>query len=125
MRPKMKYKTLGGDVFQSTHPLRDATINALEEYCDKLISIHAPLTGCDATKLCNNINYYISIHAPLTGCDSGQLHKVTYYDISIHAPLTGCDSDRGCIKTTRCTISIHAPLTGCDDYRKRGLLIWT
>ena len=34
----------------------------------------------------------ISIHAPLTGCDvSFCFWIVIFVDISIHAPLTGCD----------------------------------
>ena len=36
--------------FQSTHPLRDATENRTSQNLTMLISIHAPLTGCDATK---------------------------------------------------------------------------
>ena len=56
--------------FQSTHPLRDATEALIPSALDGLISIHAPLTGCD-----NAVNELvdgyvsISIHAPLTGCD--------------------------------------------------------
>ena len=33
--------------FQSTHPLRDATKEMLDNQTTELISIHAPLTGCD------------------------------------------------------------------------------
>ena len=34
--------------FQSTHPLRDATCVSFEQNGINEISIHAPLTGCDA-----------------------------------------------------------------------------
>ena len=34
-------------VFQSTHPLRDATFKFTEKDFEDIISIHAPLTGCD------------------------------------------------------------------------------
>ena len=34
--------------FQSTHPLRGATMPAVTEAIGALISIHAPLAGCDA-----------------------------------------------------------------------------
>ena len=59
-----------GDKFQSTHPLRDATIQLQDKQRLQRISIHAPLTGCDVAPLtfmwsCTTI----SIHAPLTGCD--------------------------------------------------------
>ena len=33
--------------FQSTHPLRDATVDAKHALFMAIISIHAPLTGCD------------------------------------------------------------------------------
>ena len=57
-----------------------------------LISIHAPLAGCDAeSPSAASGKYSISIHAPLAGCDrpTGGTTRVT--DISIHAPLAGCD----------------------------------
>ena len=57
-------------IFQSTHPLRDATSIPLLVQAEQLISIHAPLTGCDFTqKEVNRFTARISIHAPLTGCD--------------------------------------------------------
>ena len=34
--------------FQSTHPLRDATMIKIMLYLQTWISIHAPLTGCDS-----------------------------------------------------------------------------
>ena len=56
----------------------------------------------------------ISIHAPLAGCDSRGflwcLHRVL---ISIHAPLAGCDGAFAPLVITA-AISIHAPLAGCD-----------
>ena len=33
----------------------------------------------------------ISIHAPLTGCDICKTFQIPIGVISIHAPLTGCD----------------------------------
>ena len=34
----------------------------------------------------------ISIHAPIVGCDKKELEAMTFnYDISIHAPIVGCD----------------------------------
>ena len=55
--------------FQSTHPLRGATVH------------HRPagLVGG------------ISIHAPLAGCDFGHYHDNKAVDISIHAPHAGRD----------------------------------
>ena len=84
------------------------------------------------------IEFIISIHAPLTGCDDlGFTVLITEADISIHAPLTGCDTTHktplkkeGRFQSTHplrdatseqeimkivMGISIHAPLTGCDN----------
>ena len=34
----------------------------------------------------------ISIHAPIVGCDdNGIFSKIAYKHISIHAPIVGCD----------------------------------
>ncbi len=37
-----------------------------------VISIHAPLAGCDAAFVVVRVSMLISIHAPLAGCDAGQ-----------------------------------------------------
>ena len=79
--------------FQSTHPLRDATKQEFHKLGDNTISIHAPLTGCDVHK--PYIVYMVatifqSTH-PLR--DATFLHMIIPARgfISIHAPLTGCD----------------------------------
>ena len=102
-----------------------------------MISIHAPLAGCDTLSLparargpifqsthplrgatCTKVSevtlwaLFQSTH-PLRGatpacCSSAHCHR-----ISIHAPLAGCDIMRGIIQV-RLLISIHAPLAGCD-----------
>ena len=100
--------------FQSTHPLRGATGAVAHEVLDVLISIHAPLAGCDAparsgADRCFDFNPrtpcgvrhgkrkrvqrvpHISIHAPLAGCDTTALDFFVRQQISIHAPLAGCD----------------------------------
>ena len=56
-------------LFQSTHPLRDATSAVTVIFFNLLISIHAPLTGCDKMLIARGLTNKISIHAPLTGCD--------------------------------------------------------
>ena len=80
-----------------------------------LISIHAPLTGCDMARAQSSVPApTISIHAPLTGCDFWYFSEDTAaLSISIHAPLTGCDLF-GLAPCLPLCISIHAPLTGCD-----------
>ena len=60
-----------------------------------MISIHAPLTGCDVITVIDIDRFAISIHAPLTGCDGFKLKYIeALNEISIHAPLTGCDTTR-------------------------------
>ena len=107
-----------------------------------IISIHAPLTGCDyCPPSCFLAHTDISIHAPLTGCDTrhsryywlhNNFNPRTPYGmrrchplitaitslISIHAPLTGCDQWETLFYIVTEKISIHAPLTGCDEYTK-------
>ena len=55
--------------FQSTHPLRGATVLAVAFFLFRPISIHAPLAGCDSWEDIMERMGYISIHAPLAGCD--------------------------------------------------------
>ena len=77
--------------FQSTHPLRGATCGWRGAPGADGISIHAPLAGCDAVNLKAINQLIISIHAPLAGCDPSLRSTGKAIDISIHAPLAGCD----------------------------------
>ena len=79
--------------FQSTHPLRGATGIAADE--TNRIENFNPRTPCGVRLLLKNApaaDVVISIHAPLAGCDrpfpGGRRWSVP---ISIHAPLAGCD----------------------------------
>ena len=56
-------------IFQSTHPLRGATAQEAAELARHIISIHAPLAGCDENSDVVPRPNEISIHAPLAGCD--------------------------------------------------------
>ena len=56
-------------VFQSTLPLRGATLSDPVLFIPRVISIHAPLTGSDKVPLQSSKTGKISIHAPLTGSD--------------------------------------------------------
>ena len=80
-------------VFQSTHPLRDATQSFRGWGCICEISIHAPLTGCDLDGVrseCEEADFN-----PRTPYGMRRNMKSIYdifKNISIHAPLTGCDT---------------------------------
>ena len=111
--------------FQSTHPLRGATL--LLRPCLRFlsISIHAPLAGCDDFYADSADVQLISIHAPLAGCDSyGDSDLQDLYNFN---PRTPCGVRRS--RQTRLHrkpgISIHAPLAGCDTSRTaRRKSIW-
>ena len=119
------------------HPLRGATDCMAKIDVSTIISIHAPLAGCDAwLPQVPRLQTGISIHAPLAGCDGRRFNKCRKIAISIHAPLAGCDARAQqrycCIQRFQSThplrgatlpalwsadtraISIHAPLAGCD-----------
>ena len=57
------------EAFQSTHPLRGATLVLRQLRRFVQISIHAPLAGCDSSRSTVERHTEISIHAPLAGCD--------------------------------------------------------
>ena len=68
---------LGGRarLFQSTLPMRGATIyeNPVDTYTG--ISIHAPHARCDVINLFVDCSFDISIHAPHARCDNIRLRK--------------------------------------------------
>ena len=105
---------LNSPVFQSTHPLRDATGGGYTNLTILDISIHAPLTGCDGfTKRSMSKCAYFNPRTPYGMRLNPFIVRQQRATISIHAPLTGCDIV--CSIYQFCSdISIHAPLTGCD-----------
>ena len=58
----------------------------------RLISIHAPLAGCDplSRSICPYASRFQSTH-PLRGATKGRRGAADHLQISIHAPLAGCD----------------------------------
>ena len=124
-------------VFQSTHPLRGATTVTAAEPSNTLISIHAPLAGCDGGL--REMAYPHRYFNPRTPC--GVRLETAPFELTIEDfnPRTPCGvrprrSSNGCsarkfqsthplrgATLTRCTgvccecISIHAPLAGCDQ----------
>ena len=84
-----------------------------------MISIHAPLAGCDPTALEQALDEAISIHAPLAGCDIASPLTVGGMVISIHAPLAGCDT---CWGSIRPRVRYFNPRPPCG-VRPTGLII--
>ena len=88
----------------------------LLEDVKSLISIHAPLTGCDSVSYVG-YNGFDNFN-PRTPYGMRRLHQAftqIINKISIHAPLTGCDDTLEISFDADDAISIHAPLTGCDN----------
>ena len=79
-------------IFQSTHPVRGATILCYR-YKGKYKDFN-PRTPCGVrrfTAACNACAVHISIHAPRAGCDYLAARHCQRHLISIHAPRAGCD----------------------------------
>ena len=90
--PVRSYCHLLWYLFQSTHPLRGATFAWILRLSRRVISIHAPLAGCDAPSpsYTYDSSTFQSTH-PLRGATSPlSVHRI-FGVISIHAPLAGCD----------------------------------
>ena len=123
--------------FQSTLPIRGATIDALRMGHGKAISIHAPHTGSDkplANPATKPINFnprspygerpdslepsiclpYISIHAPHTGSDSEESTSPPWGTVfQSTLPIRGATANLARL-AEEVIISIHAPHTGSD-----------
>ena len=64
------------DTFQSTHPSWGATFGGLKRKTLSMISIHAPIVGCDSMQAIETLQItIISIHAPIVGCDGSAISK--------------------------------------------------
>ena len=122
-------------IFQSTHPMRGATILFLRRLGAMNISIHAPHAGCDivdSSKRCKSRYFnprtpcgvrhfllwvareriFISIHAPHAGCDLQQWLRPVIIGISIHAPHAGCDRSRASTNNSRREFQSTHPMRG-------------
>ena len=111
--------------FQSTHPLRGATLRIYVLLYNHRISIHAPLAGCDALRDNRNLaGQHISIHAPLAGCDITSPKRALSF--SYFNPRTPCGvrPKVGADFESAMSISIHAPLAGCDSPRRSSLTVF-
>ena len=102
-------------LFQSTHPMRDAT--QTKRFILKLanISIHASHAGCDALEQSGSL--VLPHFNPRIPC--GMRLKAVHIAlaptvISIHASHAGCDQELD-VWAHQSKISIHASHAGCDS----------
>ena len=101
--------------FQSTRPIRGATMLRDGGIVEVEISIHAPHTGRDPARADSDSRREIfQSTRPIRGatCHNVQTYKLVLL-ISIHAPHTGRDQERQ-FEFLPLHISIHAPHTGRD-----------
>ena len=69
-RPQTAFTCLAAGTFQSTLPMRGATIWIVSSFSHASISIHTPHAGSDpAVPLLRHLPLYISIHTPHAGSD--------------------------------------------------------
>ena len=104
--------------FQSTRPLRGATLCKVGVPRVLDISIHAPLAGRDLKPLFRGFGgrFNISIHAPLAGRDDGgDGMKAAYTHFNPRAPC-GARQPPSPSRRRLQGISIHAPLAGRDPH---------
>ena len=109
--------------FQSTPPIRVATIGCCKPVCFTGISIHATHTGGDATlDSGNRYNLHISIHATHTGGDVSKMAFVyTFTNFNPRHPY-GWRRYKMQSRMQTSNISIHATHTGGDFYRRQSNL---
>ena len=100
--------------FQSTRPVRGATVQMLQDVLANEISIHAPRAGRDRRVSRASKAPRISIHAPRAGRDRRLRLYRADPEISIHAPRAGRDMRDDSAYSIRRHISIHAPRAGRD-----------
>ena len=101
--------------FQSTHPLRGATCVICPKCGKQVISIHAPLAGCDSAAKpgTRERTRFQSTH-PLRGATNPEGAGRWENRISIHAPLAGCDE---CCKICKKQARNFNPRTPCGVRR--------
>ena len=111
VRPVGDQKTIDIDGFQSTHPLRGATISTTEATdANGIFQSTHPLRGATSPyRDSATVPVFQSTH-PLRGATIDMVDKLTAsFNISIHAPLAGCDALAICSKPTTTYFNPRTP----------------
>ena len=82
-------------MFQSTHPVWDATARLVDRPAVQTVSIHASRVGCDQDVAVQytRASAFQSTH-PVWDATQQIINKHIQYYVSIHASRVGCDSDK-------------------------------
>ena len=133
VRPCLNEPQQSTETFQSTHPVRGATISQIPTVPTALFQSTHPVRGATASRLtilssvsdfnprtpcgvrrnharAGRGNAVISIHAPRAGCDSSSKPQARLLFISIHAPRAGCDF---ALHASACALPHFNPRTPC------------
>ena len=138
VRPCMPTAYVTRRPFQSTHPLRGATLRLSAR--SPTSANFNPRTPCGVRRYVRGLHAHRPDFNPRTPCGVRRALAAAYAannSISIHAPLAGCDyiegvtiapeslfqsthplrgaTAMGAVSPGGQGISIHAPLAGCDD----------
>ena len=90
--PSKELKFKGKIIFQSTHPVRGGTADAIGGFDILPISIHPPREGWDRSRASRSLrSFSISIHPPREGWDATVAETAAAIEISIHPPREGWD----------------------------------
>ena len=113
--PESTLTVIVAEKFQSTRPMRGATVAVTVYAPVSVISIHAPHAGRDLRPVdCSARTRHFNPRAPCGARPSAGVGVARVHNISIHAPHAGRDHRTpGRIKR-KAAISIHAPHAGRD-----------
>ena len=115
-RPAIPRSSVSIALFQSTRPLRGATMLVrLQQHRRPQFQSTHPLRGAtSASTYLSLVDVHFNPRTPCGVRPNAAKEFSEYEYISIHAPLAGCDRRMPCSRQRRMVISIHAPLAGCD-----------
>ena len=112
------------DGFQSTHPVRGATLFPHGHTVAGVFQSTHPVRGATDKLVRLRAVFHISIHAPREGCD--ELHAgaaAVNVGISIHAPREGCDAEPMACGSADTTFQSTHPVRGATKTRRRLTIV--
>ena len=100
----------GDNKFQSTRPVRDATIQNRRQTFKHSVSIHAPRAGRDLDRMpCISISQAFQSTRPVRDATILAANSVYTKDVSIHAPRAGRDPNKNRLPASQYCFNPRAP----------------